>query len=185
MQLTKNQPIEAFSPDDPFKDDVLGRESLVKELTKLIGTVLEGESYVLSVNGPWGSGKTMFLRMWHAFLLSKGHPALYYNAWTTDYVDDPLAAFIGELERGVGKESTGLPATSGSTLKKLASAGATILRKTGPIAVQLATQGLIKSVDVEGGWKALLEGHEGEIGKAASEIAKQQLAAFTFLPVHQ
>lgn len=174
--LPKYKSIENISPDDPFEHCCLGREGLGKQLTTLIETI-ERDSFVLSLNGPWGSGKTTFLRMWHALLLSKEHPALYYNAWETDFVEDPLAAFIGELARGVGRDSTGIPAASGSHVDALKNAGAILLRNVGPVAVQLATQGLINKEMVGRGVEALKDLAK-PIGEAAGEIARQRLGAF-------
>jgi hypothetical protein len=64
-----------IGPDDPFKKDVLKREPYAIALTNLIKTV--SQPMVLSVNGPWGTGKTTFLRMWEAKLKNDGFPCVF------------------------------------------------------------------------------------------------------------
>ena len=51
----------SVDPTDPFKNDILKREPYATALTNLISTV--SQPMVLSVNGPWGTGKTTFLEM--------------------------------------------------------------------------------------------------------------------------
>lgn len=79
----------------PFKHDALKRESLEPPLTQLITT--SSGPLVLGLDGDWGSGKTTFLKMWKEKLTAAQHFCIYLNAWETDFVQDPLIAFVGEL----------------------------------------------------------------------------------------
>ena len=88
-------------PDDPFKNDALGRKDLEPPLTQFV-TQASG-SFVLALDASWGSGKTTFLKMWQVKLQQEGHACLYLNAWENDFAPDPLIAIIGELTNAINK----------------------------------------------------------------------------------
>lgn len=53
---------------------------------------------VLNVDAEWGRGKTFFLQgMWRE-TLAKGHAAVFVDAWSNEFGDDPYAAFVSEIE---------------------------------------------------------------------------------------
>ena len=53
---------------------------------------------VMALNGEWAAGKTTFVKMWRQSLINNGFKTLYFNAWTSDYTDDPLLAMVSELK---------------------------------------------------------------------------------------
>ena len=96
------QPREIEIPeDDPFKNDLLNRREPISVLTHIIGSI-EGPC-VIAVDAPWGAGKTTFLKIWEQHLLNEEFPVVSYNAWETDFSDDPFialsAAISQELEQ--------------------------------------------------------------------------------------
>ena len=94
----KEQEVES-SQEAPFKGDKLARQPLIEQLTQLTKS-LGQTGCVLAIDGQWGVGKTTFVKMWNNYVKSeniKGR-ALYFNAWESDFVDDPLIALIGELK---------------------------------------------------------------------------------------
>ncbi len=104
MKLTcKDIDIEIV-PDAPFKDDKLNREELAPILTT-IADVYSDSGAVLAIDGEWGSGKTTFVKMWRQYLINEGYKTLYFNAWATDFVEDPLIALMGELKEVIGSNS--------------------------------------------------------------------------------
>lgn len=104
MKLTcKDIDIEIV-PDAPFKDDKLNREQLAPILTT-IADVYSDSGAVLAIDGEWGSGKTTFVKMWRQYLINEGYKTLYFNAWATDFVEDPLIALMGELKEVIGSNS--------------------------------------------------------------------------------
>ena len=81
--------------DNPFANDALGREDQIEALTRLVSNI-EGPC-VLALDGAWGSGKTVFLKMWANVLRREGFEVVEFNAWDTDFSDDPLMALQAEL----------------------------------------------------------------------------------------
>ena len=52
---------------------------------------------VCSINAPWGMGKTQFVRMLQIKLSQDGHKTFFFNAWESDYTEDPITAIISEM----------------------------------------------------------------------------------------
>ncbi len=96
------QPMEIeICENDPFRNDLLGRKEPVEVLTSIVGSI-EGPC-VLAVDAAWGTGKTTFLRMWSQHLKNCGFPVVEFNAWETDFTDDPFIALSSEILNGLEK----------------------------------------------------------------------------------
>lgn len=81
---------------DPFKNDMMLRKGAIKHLTYLLSTLKQ--PFVLSINSPWGTGKTTFLTMWRAYLKTEAYHSIYLNAWENDYSKTPFVSFVGEIK---------------------------------------------------------------------------------------
>ena len=84
-----------IAPDDIFDGDRLGREPFVENVADLLEN--SPEPLVISVDGPWGSGKTTFLSFLAAVLQDRGLQTLSFSAWEHDFVPDPMVALVGEF----------------------------------------------------------------------------------------
>ena len=85
-------------------NDTLGRKDQIEALTRLVRNI-DGPC-VLAVDGAWGSGKTAFLNMWARYLRRKRFRVAEFNAWETDFSDDPLMALYAALETELGRFPT-------------------------------------------------------------------------------
>jgi hypothetical protein len=85
----------SVDPSDPWKDDIFEREAHGKRLASLLGSL--ELPHVISVRADWGSGKSVFLRRLAAQLELAGTPTVLIDAWRSDYLDDPMLAFIAAL----------------------------------------------------------------------------------------
>ena len=125
--------------DKPFDNDRLSREKVAINLTNLLKTV--SEPFVLSVNSPWGGGKSTFVKMWKQHLENENHPCIYFNSWENDYCDNPLIAFISEISEFIDKENEmRKEQESESRLKTI---GAELIKDAVPLAVKYATAGIV------------------------------------------
>lgn len=110
-------------PDSqPFKEDKLRRSDCESNLTNLVSNINSSNGFVLAINGEWGSGKTTFVKMWEKKLCSEGFDTIFVNVWENDFLEDPLVAFIAELQN---KQSVKEKAKG--TLKAVISEGGKIL----------------------------------------------------------
>ena len=133
------QPREVEIPqDDPFKYDLLGRRESVEVLTSIIGSV-EGPC-VLSVDAPWGSGKTTFLKIWAQYLRNRDFPVVSFNAWETDYSDDPFVAISSELTSGFRDFTDD---SISEMIAAVRTAGNEMLRRAIPSVIRVASAGLV------------------------------------------
>jgi len=92
------RPAEVVIPDDcPFQNDLLDRKKPAGVLTQLVDGI-DGPC-VLTIDAPWGAGKTTFLKMWSRHLRNNGFQVVEFNAWETDHAEDPFVALAAELEK--------------------------------------------------------------------------------------
>lgn len=160
----------------PFANDVLDRKVSIEKLSNLVKST--EQPFVLSVEAPWGWGKTTFIRMWKAHLESKGHTCFYFNAWQNDFVDDPLVAFLGEMAKYIEKEKKELNKVPiKKYLSEVKRIGAGVLRKGLPLAVQVATHGLLSQEAVKKAAGQLSE-ETDKVAEFASTLAKERLEKY-------
>lgn len=81
--------------ENPYQYDQLDRKAAVDFLVGLVGKT--GSPFVLTIDGPWGTGKSTVIRMLRVVLESEGYKCVDFNAWQVDYVTDPLVAMVSCL----------------------------------------------------------------------------------------
>lgn len=93
--------------EDPFRDDAFGRKDTVLFLSDLISRT--GGPFVLALDSPWGTGKSVFVNMLRVHLENENYQCVYFDAWRADYASDPLVALVasveGALRSALGKKS--------------------------------------------------------------------------------
>ena len=130
------QPKDIEIPEEnPFKNDQLDRRKMIESLTYLVGAT-EGPC-VIAVDAPWGAGKTTFLRMWSQHLRNQKFPVVEFNAWETDFSDDPFVALCAEMIRGFGEGEGAGPA------KEFKEAAVEVIKHIGSNTVEKVTGGLV------------------------------------------
>ena len=81
--------------------DKFGLESFADKLTTYlqVESKFVDESFVLSLNSEFGSGKSTFFEMWANKLKSAANTfeVVYINAWESDFQGDPLLAIVSYL----------------------------------------------------------------------------------------
>lgn len=144
MPKLKSKDIEV-DEDNPFLYDGLEREESGKALTNFV--LKADEALVLSIDAPWGQGKTTFLRMWEQSLKNDGFPTVYFNAWESDFSDDALVCLIGEVRSAIEENESG--SFSDKALKQVVKAGGALTKRALPLFVKAATLGVIDSKEYE------------------------------------
>jgi len=162
-------------PSAPFDNDQLNRKHEIENLSNLLLNV--NTPTVLAINSPWGTGKTTFIRMWEEYLKSEGIQSLYFNAWATDFSEDPLVSFLGEMNDGLNNliGSSG-PASEAWTRTK--AFGTQIAKRGLPALIKIGTGGLIdaeKIIEEE-----LSKAMESLTGDALDNYLQQKSAIASF-----
>ena len=94
-----------IDPDDPFKEDTLGRKPLVETLCAVIET--DERPLVVPVDGKFGSGKSTFLAMCAAHLRQEARlrqqeaAVAEFNAWQHSHTKNPVIDLTSALMRKV------------------------------------------------------------------------------------
>lgn len=159
--------------NNPFQNDQLERNLVADNLTLLVQSTTQ--SFVISIQSPSGWGKSTFIKMWKAQLETLGHICFYLNAWENDFVDDPLIAFVGEINKTALDKS--LMGQLNAQIKKLQNFGGKIVRRALPLTVQIATQGLLGQESVRKA-SELLFTTSSEIANFASELAEEKIRQY-------
>lgn len=90
---------EGFSKEK----DIFQREKIGDGLTNILTST--SVPCVVAVDGSWGSGKSVFLKMWAGELRKSNIPVIYFDAFKNDYFDDAFVAIVGEIINLAIKES--------------------------------------------------------------------------------
>lgn len=101
------------SGENPWEGDKLDRANLAEDLANM----LSGQRGPLTValDGCWGSGKTYFLTRFMEVYNKKNGIAVYFNAWSDDFLENPLLSLLGQLTAELGKNPND---TFGESLKQ-------------------------------------------------------------------
>lgn len=87
-------------PDNPIesqKDDTLKRYPLAKKMAELVLKFEGKQSYVIGVEGAWGSGKTSFINLMIQDLKDKPVLVLQFNPWIFSDQDNLVKDFFNSL----------------------------------------------------------------------------------------
>ena len=94
---------------DQWPGDVLERRPYANFLTDYLVSKVKGtdgngtKSFTLALDGRWGQGKTFFVTNWAKDLGSAtpAYPIQIFDAWSADYVNDPLVAFMATFKAAI------------------------------------------------------------------------------------
>lgn len=128
-----------------------GRKEFAERLTEGLSKFypLADGAYVLSLNAPFGAGKTHFLNMGKSYLQKEHYQVISINAWETDFAENPAIPIISALVEGISEEKS-------SNKKQLKDALHTAIAASAMIGNQL----LSHATGIDG--KAVMEEVESE-----------------------
>lgn len=182
MKILFKSPEIEVPEGSPFQNDKLHFKEKVTNITELLKNI--SSPMVLSINAPWGCGKTTFLKMVNADLRKKGGTTIFFSAWETDFVDDPLLAFLGEINQQLSS-IMGEDVNKKETLQKVMDIGSEIFKIAVPALVKAVTGG---AVDVGEATKDLVDKYmEGKgqitifkenLGKLVSDVNGKKIYIF-------
>lgn len=102
FEIRLDRPLEA---QDAKKQDRLGRSGFAESVVKALRKSLGSPGLALSVEGPWGSGKTSTLALIESIALEQQPKPLIikFNPWLIGDRENLLRQFFATLEIGIGK----------------------------------------------------------------------------------
>ena len=163
---------------EPFKNDKLNRRPFAESLLSLISN---GEdNLVISLDAPWGDGKTTFVKMWQAFLKKSGVKCLYFDAFANDSFEDPFMALVGSIDLLIKKEFSNKPTTMVKLKEfkgKAVRVGTRLLSWSAKVGVKAATLNVIKDSDIEK-LKDIAEDIASDTSDSASRFIEDKLNSY-------
>ena len=75
--------------------DIFGLQDFGERLGALVESL--DSASVIALDGPWGCGKSTFVRQWTGMLLQRGHAVINFDGFANDHHDDAFFALAGEL----------------------------------------------------------------------------------------
>ena len=127
---------------DKFDDhDLLGRATLAHQLSELIDSI--EDPLVIALDGGWGSGKSVFLKLWVGEHQKEGGKArlIYFDAFEHDFLDDPLVGLVGAISACEGKSGK-----KTSPIKSLRTLAWKLAKPAARIGLAAATSGVSEVV---------------------------------------
>lgn len=102
FEIRLDRPLEV---QDAKEQDRLGRGAFAESVVKALRKSLGSPGLVLSVEGPWGSGKTSTLALIESIALDQQPKPLIikFNPWLIGDRENLLRQFFATLEIGIGK----------------------------------------------------------------------------------
>ena len=150
---------DGFAKSDIFK---------LQDFGDRLGTLVEsldGPS-VLMLDGPWGCGKSTFVRQWTGMLRQRGNAVINFDAFANDHHDDAFFALAGELYA----YDEGKAAARDKLVTPLVKIAKALLPLAGRVTLKAATQGIVSMDDISRVRKASVED-----GDVRDELIKQRL----------
>ena len=90
---------------EPFSDklDIFGFKDFAESMARLACGIALPSTLVL--DGPWGSGKTVFIKQWRHLVEKEPHNArvIYFDAFAHDFRQDPFVALTTEFAKKFGQ----------------------------------------------------------------------------------
>lgn len=167
MKLRPPLATDAFSDGFTQQNDLFQQVDLARRLTGLIRALTQGSVSVL--DGRWGTGKTTFVKMWTAELERAGIPAIYFDAFSFDFIQDPFQAVSAAFIKAASDRRQIHDPRYKQYLDKTAAVAKRIAVVATKAGVKLATLGALTSADVE----ALSADIEKELSSSAGDLSSE------------
>ncbi|MCY4184218.1 MAG: P-loop NTPase fold protein [Rhodobacteraceae bacterium] len=121
------------------EDDLLGRQKTSEALSDLLNRI--EDPLVVALDGDWGTGKSYFLKRWvgeHLDANKDGAIVVYFDAFSHDYLTDPLPALVSALEKRIS--------TGDSNMRRIKRAAYKIAKPLARTGLATVTSGLSEMV---------------------------------------
>jgi len=135
-----------ISETDAWKDDPFDRKRDAEMLSRLIASSVT-DPLVLSLQAPWGSGKTTFLKRLQVHIKNEfAIPSISIDAWKNDESQDPLLTIISEIKLSLERKATQAKSSEikgafGKTITAIADKGSKLVMPAVAIAAELMLPG--------------------------------------------
>lgn len=166
MRLTP--PPLKIGPNEGFTDDkdIFGHKAFGERLANVVAGI--DQPLTLLLDGPWGCGKSTFVRQWAGLLRQRGMEVIEFDAFANDHHEDAFIVLAGEIIARLGDAEN----RTTNLLQMAAKAGAALLPVAARIAVRAASLGFLDAKDLG----ETVEAVGREIGDDAAKAAERAVS---------
>lgn len=120
--------------------DIFQAKSVGERLANIVGEV-EGHAAIV-LDGPWGSGKSVFARQWASLLRQRGHAVVYFDTFEHDHLDDAFFPLFGQLLEASDSGGSSFEGARASLIEKATPVVKAMPRIAADMALRAGTRGM-------------------------------------------
>ncbi|MBN3562508.1 KAP family P-loop NTPase fold protein [Aliamphritea spongicola] len=102
LPMKRKNFIYSDQPIDSFQEDLLNRQFFCQNVSNIINNWHLEHSYVISINGDWGSGKTSVMKLIELNLESSNIDKIHFSPWQWSNQASLHSIFFNELSTAIG-----------------------------------------------------------------------------------
>lgn len=104
---------------------------------------------VIALDGPWGSGKSTFVRQWAGLLRQRNVPVILFDAFANDHHEDAFISLAGEIA-ALARATLGRKRPVTNFIDKAKKAGRALAPLAARASIRAATLGALAGEDLQG-----------------------------------
>lgn len=170
MRIKPTLPQDFFDKGFTAETDPFSLKEMAEGLTRVFDCLEHGTVSIL--DGRWGSGKSVFALQWKTHLRNSGLPAIYFDAFASDYIDDPFQAISTSLIRAAKDAKQANSPEYQRFLRATARAGKRIGSTAAKLTAKVVTLGAIGAAEIED-----LSALKDELASGVAEVSDIAVAA--------
>ncbi|MGE5515024.1 MAG: P-loop NTPase fold protein [Bacteroidota bacterium] len=165
-------PLKIGDTDGFARTDVFGYGEFGERLANVICAAEDPLTIVL--DGPWGSGKSTFIRQWAGLLRNRDVQVIHFDAFANDYLKDAFIAVTGEIIAKAEEFDPGGEAGK-KLVEKAKDVGKVLVRHGASAIVRFATAGALDGNSLVALGEDTVDAASGKAGDVVGDLIAKQL----------
>lgn len=95
MRLTLPEPYIPEKGGFTSENDIFRYREFGERLVNLVSNI--NEPLTIALDGPWGSGKSVFIKQWAGLIRERGGNVVYFDAFENDFHEDAFSALSSQI----------------------------------------------------------------------------------------
>jgi len=160
-----------IADDEGFENtDMFGLKEYGERLANVVCNV--EDPLVTILDGPWGSGKTIFAKQWAGLMRNRGARVIYFDAFANDHHEDALTPLAAQILSAL-PDAEGIDKFRSATLK----IGKSLLPVTADMLIRASTAGILSLGNLHSTAKTVTEALSRKIGLIIEKTLEERLDA--------
>ena len=178
MRLTLPEPAN-LETDGFAKNDIFGYSEFGERLANIVSNI--NEPLIVTLDGPWGSGKSVFIKQWAGLINQRGGSVTYFDAFKNDFHEDAFFALAAQIH-SLAEEALG--EDNHPSIQAFLNATKEAIRVLAPIALDVglrtSTAGFVGREDIEAADETVRSETEKKISKKLKKVTEEHKSLEVF-----